>query len=320
MRPARKTLRSGKKKLNTVKTKTTRPGTSGHERASPKDAQTESGVSIKIEDLPLITTRRWYVTLSAAIGIVGSIVSATYFVVDYARIRPIEKELEDSKTLLASAKSDTITAKSQLERAEQKNSEVVKKFDLPTMVFPPDRSSVVGSNLSFVWEYGKHDTNTRYILALRDMAGRAPEIKMNVDRPETKSMFYAFDPGAAGTYVWWVRPGRVVSEEEIGEGPWSSPAVFTIYPSVSERIRATGKLLVASTPTSYDMGVSNKDGYGGFEVKVLRWLAPRLCRQTRPQTTSKTRNCRNAMESDFQLHAEWPGRYCGTLDYAKHIS
>jgi ABC-type amino acid transport substrate-binding protein len=108
------------------------------------------------------------------------------------------------------------------------------------------------------------------------MAGRGGAIKINVDRPETKSMFYAFDPTAAGSYVWRVRPGTIVAGGEVGQGPWSPAAVFTIHPSVTDRIRATGRLLVASTPTSYDIGVNSQGGYGGFELKVLRWLLPRL--------------------------------------------
>jgi hypothetical protein len=265
-----------------VKKKKGQPATNAKPR-NPRQARAKnrrkddaSATSVKIEDLPVIVSRRWYVTLSAVIGIVGSIITGTYFVVDYGRIKPIEKDLKDNRTLLASAKSDALSAKSQLERAEQRNGELAAKFDRPVQIFPRDRSSVVGSNISFLWDYGKHDASTQYILELQDMTGRAQPIKLNVDRPETKSLFYAFEPAAAGSYVWWVRPGRIVSEGEVGQGPWSPPAVFTIYPNVTERIRATGKLLIASTPTSYDMGVNNKGEYGGFEIKVLRWLAPRL--------------------------------------------
>lgn len=261
----------------TTKAKPGRTGApSGAKNAGAQHEDYAGAFAVKIADLPVITSKHWYVTLSAVIGVLGSIVSATYFVVDYVRIKPIEKELEESQALLANAKSDALSAKSQLERAEQKSSELAAKFDGPAQVFPRDRSSVVGFNISFVWDYGKHDANTPYILELQDMAGRAPAIKMNVDRPETKSMFYAFHPAAAGSYVWRVRAGKMVSEEEVGQGPWSPAAVFTIHPSVTERIRATGKLLVASTPTSYDVGFSNKQEYGGFEMKILRWLTPRI--------------------------------------------
>lgn len=158
----------------------------------------------------------------------------------------------------------------------KKNSELVAKLDRPAQIFPRDRSSIVGANVSFLWEYAKHDGGTQYILELQDMAGRAPPTKINADRPETKSMFFAFDAAAAGGYVWRVRPGRMASEEEVGQGPWSPAAVFAIYPSVTDRIKATGKLLVASTPTSYDQGVSNRGGYGGTEIKIVRWLLPRI--------------------------------------------
>lgn len=98
--------------------KSTRGGRNAESRRTRKDA--DETVAVKIADIPIITSRRWYVTLSATIGIVGSILSVMYFAVDYGRIRPIEKDLEESRTLLSVAKSDVLNAKTQLERAEQK--------------------------------------------------------------------------------------------------------------------------------------------------------------------------------------------------------
>src|SRR5580700_2363496 len=63
-----------------------------------------TGVSVQLADLPVITSKRWYVTLSAAIAILGAIVSGTYFVIDYGWIKPIETQLEETQTLLANSK------------------------------------------------------------------------------------------------------------------------------------------------------------------------------------------------------------------------
>jgi ABC-type amino acid transport substrate-binding protein len=257
--------------------------------AKHSSAQNEGrqGVSLELPDLPIIRSKRWYITLSAAIGIVGSIVSATYFVVDYVHIKPIEKELEDSRILLSNAKADFVTAKTQLERAEQKSGVLAGNLDRPGQIFPPDRSSIVGLNVSFSWEYRKHDASSKYVLELQDMAGRSEPLKLNVDRPETKSMFYAFDRLASGSYVWRIRPGVIVSGQEVGQGPSSPAAVFTIYPSVTERIKSTHKLLVATTPTSYDpfVGVNNQGQYQGFELKLLRWLMPRIAEKLQLKQT-----------------------------------
>ena len=236
-------------------------------------------VSVGIGDLPVITSKRWYITASVAIAIIGSIVSATYFAIDYGRIRPIEKELENNRGLLASAKTDALTFKAQLERAEQKNTALAALLVRPGLIFPQDRSSIVGSNITFLWEYPKHDpSTTKYILELQEIGKAREPLKINVDRPETKSMFFAFDRAAAGSYLWRVRPGLMVSDKEVGQGPWSNPAVFTVYPNVTDRIRATGKVLVATTPTSYDpfVGINRKGEYKGFELKLVRWLMPRL--------------------------------------------
>jgi ABC-type amino acid transport substrate-binding protein len=237
-----------------------------------------TGVSVQLADLPVITSKRWYVTLSAAIAILGAIVSGTYFVIDYGRIKPIETQLEETQTLLANSKTDFLSAKSQLERSEQKASVLAANLTRPEQIFPPDRSSIVGFNVSFSWDYAKHDASSKYILELFNLATPDDLLKLNVDRPETKSMFYAFDRLAAGSYLWRVRPGVIVSGQEVAQGPWSLAAVFTIHPNVTERIRSTGKILVATTPTSYDpfVGVNNLGQYQGFELKLLRWLMPRI--------------------------------------------
>ena len=91
-------------------------------------------------------------------------------------------------------------------------------------------------------------------------------------------MFIAFDQLHSGTYIWRIRPGVAVPGREIAQGPWSSAAVFTIHASITDRITSTGKLLVATTPTSYDpfVGVNRQGQYDGFELKLLQWLIPRL--------------------------------------------
>ena len=87
-----------------------------------------AAVSVEFANLPVITSKRWYITLSAAIGIVCSIASATYFIVDYVRIRPIEKDLTENQVLLTNARSDVLSVRTLLERAEQRSSELSSKF------------------------------------------------------------------------------------------------------------------------------------------------------------------------------------------------
>lgn len=253
-------------------------------------ADTVTGVQkdpVALADLPLLTSKRWYLTVSAAIGLLVSIISVSYFVIDYVRIKPIEKELEESHALLSSVKADAMNAKAQLEKSEQRSNALAASLDRPSPIFPPDRSSIVGFNISFLWDYGKHDPTTKYILELQDISGRGAPLKFNVDRPETKSMFYAFDRLASGSYLWRVRPGVLVSGQEVAHGPWSPAAVFTINPSVVERIKNTNRVLVATTPTSYDpfVGVNTHGQYDGFELKLLRWLMPRIAEKLQLKQT-----------------------------------
>ena len=240
--------------------------------------KTEKEAALKLEDLPVLQTKRWHITLSAVIGMIGSIISITYVAVDYIRIKPLEKELDENRVLLSNARAESSNAKAQSERFEQKLNALAFNIERPALVFPPDKSSLVGLNISFIWEFGKHEATSKYILELEDLSGRNEPLKLNVDRPETKSMFYAFDSLTSGSYLWRIRPGVIVSGQEVAQGASSPPAIFHIYTNIIERIKSTGKLLIATTPTSYDqfVGVTKKGQYDGFELKLLRWLMPRI--------------------------------------------
>jgi hypothetical protein len=153
--------RRGKRRKNVTAKSKKQSRAEGAKNRGTKNPENSRAAAVSISDLPVIASKRWYLTLSAAIAFVGSIVSTTYFVIDYVRIKPIEKDLVESRTLLSNAKTDAQNAKALLERAEQKSSELAAKFDRPAQIFPPDLSSVIGFNISFLWDYGKHDANTR---------------------------------------------------------------------------------------------------------------------------------------------------------------
>ena len=247
--------------------------------SAAKHADAGDEVAVKLADLTIVSSKRWYLTVSAALGIAGSIISATYLAIEYGKIKPVERELQESRALLTNAKADAQNFKAQLERSEQKANSLATNLERPGQVFPADLSSVVGLNVTFQWEYSKHDALSKYILELQDLSGQSSPRKFNVDRPETKSTYYAFNGTASGNYLWRVRPGVIAQGgQEVPLGPWSAPAVFAIYPSVAERIRSTGRIRVATTPTSYDpfVGVSGQGQYHGFELKLVDWLMPRV--------------------------------------------
>jgi ABC-type amino acid transport substrate-binding protein len=246
-----------------------------------KASEVEKHASVKLEELQVLAGKRWYLTVSAAIAIVGSLISGTYFVVDYVRIRPLEKDREDARNALSNVQADVVNLKNLLERSEQKASALALASERPVAIFPFDRSSVIGSGVRLSWDYGKHTQTTKYILEIQPLSGARPAVLLNVDRPETKSMFYTFDTVGSTEFLWRVRQGEIVSGQQVGEGPWSSASAFAIYPSVVDRIKRTGKLLVATTPTSYDpfVGVNTKGQYVGFELNLLRWLLPKIGEQ-----------------------------------------
>jgi ABC-type amino acid transport substrate-binding protein len=250
-----------------------------------KPSEVEKRPSMKLEEVPILAGKRWYLTVSAAIAILGSIVSGTYFVIDYLKIRPLEKERDDAKIALSNVQADALNLKSLLERSEQRAVALAVASDRPIAIFPADRSSVIGSGVRLSWDYGKHGQTTKYMLEIQPLSGSRPAVALNVDRPETKSMFYTFDTAASTDFLWRVRQGEIVSGHQVGEGPWSSAAAFAIYTSVVDRVKRTGKLLVATTPTSYDpfVGVNTKGQYVGFELNFLRWLLPKVGEQLHMQ-------------------------------------
>ncbi|HEY6922623.1 MAG TPA: transporter substrate-binding domain-containing protein [Steroidobacteraceae bacterium] len=148
----------------------------------------------------------------------------------------------------------------------------------PATIFPSDRSSVIGPYVTFSWEYGGHTSNTTYILSIQPLATGRPAVTLNVDRPETRRMSYTFAPGDAGDVRWRVQAVGPVPGGGLAEGHWSAEAVFSLYPTVADRIRRTGKLLVATPPASYDpfVGLNTNGRFLDFEVRLLHWLLPRI--------------------------------------------
>lgn len=99
-------------------------------------------------------------------------------------------------------------------------------------------------------------------------------------------MHYSLSSGTIGEYLWRIRPGSIVGTTEVAQGPWSNANTFHVYATVIERIRKTGKILLATTPTSYDAFVSTEgnEQYGGYEIEFIRWVAGELGK--RLQTTT----------------------------------
>jgi len=232
----------------------------------------------KPDDVPVSAGRRWSLTVLAVIASLVAVVSATYWVVDHVRIRPLEKELQATRAALSDVKADGRNLQRVGDRTEQRGSELPATPNRPAAIFPSDRSSIIGSSVTFSWEYAGHTSTTKYIVSIQPLSTGRPVLLLNVDRPETKKLSYTFAPTDVGEFLWRVRAVEPVSGQEAAEGPWSSAAVFSAYPSAVERIKRTGKLLVATPPASYDpfVGVNTNGQFLGFEVSLVHWLLPKL--------------------------------------------
>lgn len=231
--------------------------------------------------IKILKASKWYVTLSAFAGGIVSLVSAIYAVMQFIEIKPLQAQNADLKQTITALETSNQSVKSQLDRLRQQYAELIGTTDQPVLIFPSDRSSVIGMEQPFLWDYKRHESTSGYIMEIRDLSSSAqPAVKVNVVRPETKRMHYSFEKENAisGEYLWRIRPGQFAGGKEIGQGPWSHTNIFSVYKTVTDRIRMTGKLIVATTPTSYDAFVSSdgSDQYAGFEVELVDWLAAQL--------------------------------------------
>lgn len=257
-------------------------------QAPAKDAQDKSE---EVGKLRFIQTRRGYLTLSACLAIIGSLVGGTYQFVRLVQVEPLAQSYEEARRALAASETDRQTLRGQLTSERSKYAELLRTSLRPVPLVPPDGASVIGTHQLFVWDYVKHDANTTYVVELRRFSAEklAETRVMGVPQSDTKRLLVTLAGGSKAEFQWRVTPGNVVNGAAIPSGPWSAVHTFSVYPTVLDRILSTAVLRLASTPTSYDRAIAS-DGMGGFsgyEFEVAQWLAEQLGKQLGLQSALK---------------------------------
>jgi ABC-type amino acid transport substrate-binding protein len=234
---------------------------------------------VEIGDIPVIRGKRWYVSLSMLFAAVSSLVAGTYFCVHYIETNPIKDKLADIQQSLTASESDRLSVRSDLSSLQLKYDTVLKINDRPILSFPLDQSSLIGTDITFLWDYSKADSAAGYILNVQSLsANPVTSEELNVVRPETRRAFYSLPNVPSGEYLWRICPGSLVGPQRVVQGQCSNPSTFFAYSSVLERIRATNSILVATTPTSYDNFIStNGNGkYSGFELDIAQYVVDKI--------------------------------------------
>jgi ABC-type amino acid transport substrate-binding protein len=239
-----------------------------------------SGDDLSIGPLRIDRASRPYRTIAALLTVAAAICSATYGFATYVEISPLKDKLKDNEAQIASLEKERQSLSTQLDRLERKIAEITKDSDKPLLTYPADGSSIIGSDQMFTWEYSKLVNG--YVFELRSLSNPGqPVLRQNVVRPEIKRVYFSLPKLDRGEYLWRIAPGMVVKGELVAQGAWSNPSTFSVFPDTLARIRATGDILVATTPTSYDAFVaSNGLGqYSGFEMELVSSLSGAIAKK-----------------------------------------
>ncbi len=232
-----------------------------------------------IEELPIPISHRHHLTLKAGIALCLGLIGSTYTIVHFIQIEPLNRKLEDAKALADSHDTERNALGSRLTKIQSQYDELTRSMTRPALIFPPDRASLLGGAITFEWDYAHHALGNGYVIELRNISELNANAKLiEVSRPESKRLFYDLGTTAFGEFLWRIRPGKMIAGQLAPLGEWSLPHSYVMNPNVISRVTKTARLLVASTPTSYDdlNATGASGGYQGFEVDLIRWIATQV--------------------------------------------
>jgi ABC-type amino acid transport substrate-binding protein len=248
-----------------------------------KSSQRDTGA---VQNIAITLGKSQYVTLGVLVGAVASLVASGYALVRYLEIRPLERQRDDLKAQASLAEGSLQELKTTVDELTNRYHALLKANNAPVLIAPAGASDVLGTNVTFEWDYSRHDQIDGYVLELRNLTptSGSGEDLLNVARPETKQFYLQLRQGS-GDYLWRVRPGRVVDGEIAPQGPWSSFSSFRLYATIRERICKTHRIRLATVPSSYD-SFARSDGHGqylGFDIELAHWLVRGLAECLTPE-------------------------------------
>ena len=241
-------------------------------RKSPEDLEA-AGFSL---------TPRHFVRLSSAFAILLSTVAITYNFTERVIFGPLQQTN-------AALRENIKTEEDTIARLQRENTNLTHNYEAALgkagraqLTSPKDEAQLVGDQVEFSWDIPPNSIALGYILELRNLRTNTPSVR-NVLRPDLRLMDISIPPGQSGTYLWRVGPGRVMANRNgetqiVTEGQWSEYNTFSIYPSVEERIRRTGVIRIAISPSSTGKFnfLNERGDLVGLDRDLMTWLAAEL--------------------------------------------
>jgi ABC-type amino acid transport substrate-binding protein len=271
--------RSKKRNLQLHETAKPQPDSPGDppvptQQAAPKTEGSDVEKSTDVEEVPLTVSPGFHIKIKALVAGIVSLVGVVYGVVRFIEIAPLEEQIRALKDSVVKIETERNTLSSQFGALQNDYKQAIQMVARPVLLTPEDRTSLLGGQLVFEWDYKGNETTNGYVLEIRSFSNSDVPKLISVARPETRRQFYDLGDTPNGEFLWRVRPGSLVNGQVVAQGPWSGTSTFTMFANDIERIKRTGKIMVGSTPTAYDAFVAS-DANGnleGFEVDLINWL------------------------------------------------
>jgi ABC-type amino acid transport substrate-binding protein len=234
--------------------------------------------------------------VSDFVGVAGfslsvlAIVFGWYSIVLQTEKASLDQEARDLSEKIIDKQQQISTGTSAL---QQKQSSDVIHLGVPRR-----DAQLVGPHVDLEWKYNGHSPFLTYVVEIANkkqsglqMCNRDPHVACTLDKYQS-CRFVATDPAGqhtqilgakvgrlAGDYLWRVVPARRANSasnncdvDQVAD--WSQFRMFTVFPSIRDRIRTTGNILVGTT-YSEDARFSTigEDGYPrGNDVDLIQVL------------------------------------------------
>lgn len=228
-------------------------------------------------DKKIELTSRHYITIGSLAAILAWVVSTTYFFAKSMEIDPLKARLGEAQAALNAESATAEQHEAEWKRISEAYNVCVGQSELPVLLHPRDGAELFSPQISFRWDYKKHDEELQnYILEIRELGGNGNEFTYNVPTPQLKTMYVPRSILGTEEFIWRIVPGSKSGNRRNIQGPSSGGFVFRTYDSLWHKIKKEGRVVIGTSPyLGVSRGFSIVDAEGnskGLDVELARWL------------------------------------------------
>jgi ABC-type amino acid transport substrate-binding protein len=233
----------------------------------------------EIKDQRIHLTPKHYITISFLIFLISMVITATYNLISYLQLAPLQQDLQKVKKEFDDQRTQNEAMKIETDKMQGAYKRLLERDESPVTMQPLDGDTVIGEMINFKWDYKYHKKYQNYILDIRCISDQKRNIpKLEVVTPTQQLMDLPTNYIGNGEFIWRIIPGYILNEQEIIQGRASNYSYFTIYKSTIERIKETRVLRVGTTP-SFRGSFTFRGKHGkieGFDIDLIEWIVPKL--------------------------------------------